>query len=151
MKNVKTALYCDKSKWKDGPWTNEVDRLEWIDVMTGLPCLILRNKSMGFLCGYVGVTSKHPCFGKHVDVEIHGGLTFSARCHGHDVDDVCHEAADEEAWWFGFDCAHLFDLNPFMFTRHAIEEFNAREVYRDISYVQQECKSLARQLRKVQE
>lgn len=145
MKNVKTALYCDKSQWGTGPWENEVDRLEWIDLMTGLPCLILRHKDSGHLCGYVGVHQKHPFFGKpydDVDVKVHGGLTFSARCYGHDDDDVCHDSL-EEAWWFGFDCAHCFDFRPST-TKYRAQE--PREVYRDISFVQHQCKSLARQL-----
>ena len=58
----------------------------------------------GFGCGYVGVDSSHPWFGKHydnLDVDIHGGLTWSeAFKPNHKPDGL---------WWLGFDTAHSGD------------------------------------------
>ena len=41
----------DKATWGDGPWLTEIDKRQWQDERTGLPCLIVRNESGGNLCG----------------------------------------------------------------------------------------------------
>lgn len=51
----------DKSKWGDGPWHREPDKMQWQDEATGLPCLIVRNHG-GAWCGYVGVNDGHPLY-----------------------------------------------------------------------------------------
>lgn len=53
----------DKSSWGDGPWQNEPDELRWPDEPTSLPCVILRNRHFGTLCGYVGIAPGHALFG----------------------------------------------------------------------------------------
>lgn len=115
----------DKSDWPRGPWDNEPDKLQWQDVATGLPCLIVRGP-MGALCGYVGVSPGHPWYGQSYDdvrradgedVAIHGGLTYSGGCK-HSPDPafgVCHIPAPgqpDDVWWHGFDCGHAWDLIP---------------------------------------
>lgn len=91
----------DKSAWPRGPWDDEPDKKQWQDGVTGLPCLIVRNR-VGALCGYVGVPKSHPAHGMDYgvsmydsegneramspaeqalyDVQVHGGLTFSSSC-----------------------------------------------------------------------
>jgi hypothetical protein len=139
----------DKSSWGPGPWQDEADKIQWQDEPTGLPCLVVRGP-VGALCGYVGVSEGHPAFRKEygsVDVECHGGLTFSDFCA--DAEDesshICHVPAPGEpdhVWWFGFDCAHCWDLSPTMakFASHDAQ-------YRSMSYVRGQCRELARQLK----
>jgi hypothetical protein len=58
-----------------GPWVDEVDKVQWQDDATGLPCLVKRNH-MGAWCGYVGVSKGHPLFEDteaDYKVEPHGG------------------------------------------------------------------------------
>ena len=170
---MKTVEYrsVDKSGWGDGPWQQEPDKVQWQDEATGLPCLIVRNLS-GALCGYVGVAEGHPWFGigysDRIDrveteerdwsaptpdglIEVHGGLTFSGLCNPSAPEDrgICHKPAPGEpdhVWWFGFDCAHAWDLSPGRLTRFWSEP---DEVYRDITYVRRQVVSLAGQLAKV--
>lgn len=52
----------DKESWGVGPWTDEPDKVSWVDEETGLDCMIVRNYG-GALCGYVGVPETHPLFG----------------------------------------------------------------------------------------
>lgn len=52
----------DKGSWGPGPWRDEIDKAQWVDELTGLDCLIVRNR-MGGLCGYVGVPESHPLHG----------------------------------------------------------------------------------------
>lgn len=152
----------DKTEWERGPWDDEPDKMQWQDEDTGLPCLIVRNNG-GALCGYVGVTEGHPAFGVEYDnvrnaegdwIEVHGGLTFSDFCaHGGDESRfVCHvpdEGEPDRVWWLGFDCAHSGDLSPGYdkLRRDHGMNFDCRESYRSLRYVQNQCARLAQQLK----
>ena len=143
-------------KWGPGPWADEPNRELWKS--QGLDCLINRN-AMGAWCGYVGLQKGHPYYGRTygdlelsgIDLEIHGGLTYSEYCAG----EICHPHDENEApvFWLGFDCAHAFDLCPSMHARRNYDlswpkfgDGTLRERYRDIDFVKAEVESLAKQL-----
>ena len=126
----------DKEKWPAGPWKSEPDLLYWMTNL-GLPALIRRNRGFGHLTGYVGVPNGHRDFKRKYDslsYSVHGGLSFA---------DYWPEFPDH--WWIGFDCNHEGDFAPMR-----PREFNfmdeSPDSYRTISYVKQECESLARQI-----
>ena len=146
-----------KDDWPTGEWTDEHDLEVWTDDATGYRCLIVRA-NQGHLCGYVEVPENHPwnslSYRDHPDgievadddwfapriygsIDVHGGLTFSG-----DRTQVVGSG-----WWFGFDCAHLYDLSPTML-RDGYHSTSA-STYRDLGYVRRECASLARQLAEV--
>ena len=115
----------DRSTWGDGPWTGEPDKVQWVDPITDLDCLIHRSPVTGSLCGYVGVAEGHPCFevsySEHPAEQLsaHGGLTFANFCQEcdpkHPHMGICHDAYDgrpERVWWLGFDCALLWTSRP---------------------------------------
>jgi len=135
--------YVDKSTWTDGPWKDEIDKRQWSDEETGLPCLIVRN-SMGALCGYVGVQPGHPVYEQRYtsvqDVQVHGGLTFSGRSNCCERSIVVEPGESDDVWWLGFDCSHLGDITPMRLSCYSDEH------YRDIDYVARECRSMAKQL-----
>lgn len=169
----------DKSTWGDGPWQDEPDKMQWVDDATDLDCLIVRNGG-GALCGYVGVPPEHPwhgvgyseCFrGSDCDTdpddywcenrpdaatEVHGGLTFADSCHdtGDPSKGICHipePGRPDDVWWFGFDCAHAYDLCPASDARLRESGFDPRryevgETYKDVAYVKREIANLAQQL-----
>ncbi len=141
------------------PWETEPDRVEF--KYKGFDCLIQRvdRKYSGHLCGYVAVKKDHPWFGKGysdegVDVDVHGGLTYSHSCQGL----VCHKNDEDEqpVWWFGFDCAHYDDLRPTndLFSESmglpAFEYDAGVRSYKTIDFVTREIKHLARQLKSAQ-
>jgi hypothetical protein len=158
---MKTIEYrtVDKSSWPRGPWDDEPDKKQWPDATTGLPCMIVRNPRYGNLCGYVGVTAGHPLYGKsysdeQINISVHGSLTFSDGCdHGPEETSICHIPGDgepDDVFWFGFDCAHAFDLSPgmaAMFKGVGLTHtpFN-RDTYRTMEYVENEVRNLAAQL-----
>lgn len=156
---MKTIEYrfIDKSDWERGAWDNEPDKVQWPDPATGLPCLAVRSPHTGSWCGYVGVEEGHRYFGvdyNDVDIDCHGGPTFSAFCSGKEHG-ICHLPAPGEAdkvWWLGFDCAHAFDLMPNIAAKMkhlAIEDkftFMNWDTYRNLAYVQAECARIAQQL-----
>lgn len=147
--------------WVPGPWDAEPDKVVWVDEATDLDCMVRRGGG-GAWCGYVGVPTSHPWHGDSYNdvpghVSVHGGLTFAADCDddAEPSTGICHvpePGRDRHVWWFGFDCAHAFDLVP----RHVglyddldLPAAPERDVYRDLAYVVAETRSLAEQLRKV--
>lgn len=155
----------DKSGWGEGPWQNEPDKVQFTDLKTGLPCLIVRSGMSGALCGYVGVSSSHPFFERdysEIDshVNVHGGLTYANFCQpGEPEHGICHVVDDGEdghVWWLGFDCGHAFDYTPGFEARmkDAVPEWPLKEFgranpmvsYKSIEYVKHEIAELAEQL-----
>lgn len=57
--------HFNKRDWGKGPWLNEPDKLQFSKC--GYPCLVLRNSSLGSLCGYVAVPPGHPAYGLHYE------------------------------------------------------------------------------------
>jgi hypothetical protein len=148
----------DKSDWGVGEWQSEPDKVQWIDAATNLDCLAVRGPH-GAWCGYVGVASEHPAFGKgygDVDVDVHGGLTFAHECcEGPENRAICHlpfAGRTDNVWWLGFDCAHCFDQSPGSDARlRRIASYRGPiplpdEVYRPLAYVREQCATLAAQL-----
>lgn len=122
---VMVETWIEKDNWGDGPWQTEPDRVLWRH--NGIVCLALRHVRWGNWCAYVGVGPDHP-YHRHSESDVpeavqeaaHGGLTFAGECMDDDRpmrERVCHVPEPGEAdelWWFGFDCAHGFDLAPGM-------------------------------------
>ena len=142
----------DRSGWPAGPWDGEPDYMQW--EYLGHPCIAVRNP-LGNWCGYAGVHPGHLAYGRHyeeVDVQAHGGLTYSGGCRGA----ICHtpKPGEPPTRWLGFDCAHAGDLVPGMLRLH--ERFNFRgpsdddlfsgDVYRTLGYVRHEVEELVDQL-----
>jgi hypothetical protein len=140
----------EKSKWGDGPWQNEPDRVEFHHA--GLACILHRNR-VGTWCGYVGVPPTHPAHGKRyddVDVSVHGGLTYADHCMENGP--ICHVPAPgepDDLYWFGWDAAHYTDLSPgIVATLRELGSTRDRsdEIYRDVTYARNQTESLAEQL-----
>lgn len=155
----------DKKDWGPGDWSDEPDKVQWPDAVTGLPCLAVRNPHGGNWCGYVGVVEGHPWHRQDCNdvktadgdyVDAHGGLTFSGAC-AETADPskhICHvpdEGEPDGVWWLGFDCAHAWDISPASIAsvrKNDLSGFWAPgpdEIYRTLAYVKQECAGLARQ------
>lgn len=149
------------------PWETEPDQAQWTDEKTGLDCLIVRG-DLGALSGYVGVPPQHPWHGMSraevgMGVEVHGNLTYSgAICFTpddqEDAERMTQILAEGRAlretgglfvlWWFGFDCAHAWDLVPMRQGLATIlEEYGmANPQYRTFAYVRKQVTRLAAQL-----
>lgn len=132
----------DKSAWGDGPWQSEPDELQFEHA--GLQCVVLRNARGGNLNGYVAVPESNPWHGKaygELPVDVHGGLTFSG------------EMRNRSGYFFGFDCAHAWDLCPGWTAYPASFGWptDSYEVYRDLAYVESNVRRLADQLASVYE
>lgn len=157
MREYTNNQHYHKESWGKGPWENEPDKATWVDKDTGLACMFHRN-TLGALCGYVGVPNTHPVYKQHydkVDVDVHGGLTFAGLCsHGEDESyGICHvpePGQPDDVWWLGFDCAHLYDLSPYMNARPNLVEITNDCTYRDRAYVEDQIEKLASQLKQME-
>ena len=108
-----------------GEWSGEPDLLEFEAL--GFKCKVMRNTSLGHLCGYIAIGADHPWHGKccsEIDADVHGGLTY---CKDGEV---------------GFDCAHAGDLVPKM---SYLQTADLGETYKGLGFVVGELISLAKQ------
>jgi len=145
--------YCDEHKdihfhkadEKVSEWLDEPDRDEF--EYAGLKCLILRHPEIGHLCGYVAVPKGYLCYGRHHDhlpyddifpIQVHGGLTWSKSGDG--------KTWPEGYWWLGFDCAHAWDLAPYMLGLIPHTPIGIHGTYRNLQYVREETGKLASQI-----
>lgn len=158
MERIEYRDVVDKTTWPRGEWDNEPDKIQWQDEATGLPCIIRRHAHGGFLCGYVGVPDSHPWHGRaHNEspdgpdsiIETHYGLTYSDLCDPAEADyGICHKPGEGEpdhVWWFGFDCGHYMDFAPGI-EWNSHPSFLKDQEYRNVGYVAEECRKLAKQL-----
>lgn len=106
------------------------------------------------------------------DLDVHGGVTFTDVCQDTNKEHgVCHVPAagrSDHVWWIGFDCAHAWDWSPKFdgdplgvipapslgaVARHLSDavDFGGgfETTYKDLDYVQQEIRSLAKQIKAV--
>jgi hypothetical protein len=148
---------AEKTEYPDGPWQGEPDKVQWVDRATRLPCLIVRGP-VGALCGYAGVTPGHPLFRKPShdegvqDLSCARDINYARGCdHYPDPSQgICHipePGASDDVWWFGFDCAHCFDLVPGFL--HLFQYGEVRLLglkYRDIDWAARAVTKLAAQL-----
>jgi hypothetical protein len=128
---------------------------------SGYRAMVLFNET-GHRCGYVEIPRSHPCFEKEhsdVDVNVHGGLTFSA------YSNVLPYASPEGFWVLGFDCIHYGDANDLeAYERysnmgyvpktqegisHIFDMIFSDGVVRTLDFVVDECESLANQLKEM--
>lgn len=153
---MKTLNFIEKSNWPDGPWKNEPDKVTWIDEETGLDCMARRAPSVGAWCGYVGIKEGHPLYGKSysssefLNIIVHGDLSYSDYCQEEEKETgICHISEDDDkVYWIGFDCAHGSDVAPIM--SETMSFLFPDITYKDLEYVKNECKELARQLKEIE-
>lgn len=127
-----------------GQWSIEYDNVEWIDEDTGLTCIVRRHTGLGSLSGYIRIPEEHSLykakFGdkKILDLEVHGGISF-----------VHFWDKGHTDFRIGFDCGHAFDYKPLLSELSKVELNLTNSEYRSMKYVREECKRLAKQIRRV--
>lgn len=133
------------------PWEREPNEVDFEH--EGMPCRLRRGPGgLSHWCGYVGVPAAHPFWGLDYSqpapklntspesaLDVHGGVTYAG-----DHAPMCEP---DGYWYFGFDCAHAGDLVPGM-VRRGRERYG---VYRDVAFVEAECRKLAEQLYRIAE
>jgi hypothetical protein len=129
------------------PWKDEPDFAYYTDKNTGLDYCINRSVELGFLCGYVIITKEEIELLVSIidDFDVHGGVSF--------CDELTFKYINS-SFAIGFDCGHARDLAPFQFaeeynfiySKQSLKHKLKNDIYRDIKYVQNECKKLVAQV-----
>jgi len=104
----------------------------------GFKCHIRRvnPEYTGHLCGYLEIPLNHPVYGMDYNeieefydygLPAHGGLTFASEV--------------DNAYWIGFDCAHLGDVCP-AYPRGERNLKCSGDTYKTMNYVEQNIKEI---------
>lgn len=119
------------------PWDDEPDFVYFKHKETGLNYFIRRTPEIGILCGYVIVGKKAlELLNLTKDsFDVHGGITF--------FDKFYIQEVGFSGYAIGFDCGHSGDLVPGISND---PDLMSSYTYRDLKYVQNECKKLAKQV-----
>lgn len=141
----------DRTGWESGEWDTEPDRVDFKHA--GFACFLLRNTG-GAWCGYVGVPKGHPSYEQdynEVGVDVHGGLTYGAKCDGHHICHVPAPGEPDDLFWLGFDCNHCWDRAPGFRARERalgmpMLRDDRQSEYRTMAYARGEVERLADQL-----
>jgi hypothetical protein len=112
---------------------------EWV-TEAGYPAQVVAHPA-GHRCGYVTVPDNHPCYGVDYDecmhIEVHGGLTFA------------------DGGTFGFDCAHYDDApDPALMSanyKKLNDAWPQDGAVRTLDYCIEQCESMARQFKALEE
>ena len=120
---------------------------DWI-TESGLRAVVVMAHH-GCRCGYVGVPKDHNLYGvEYSDLyddfypEVHGGLTYSR-------DSSSNYPVESDLWWFGYDCAHLWDAPSPEYMQQNPDHYQWLEpgaMHRSLNYCVTECENLANQL-----
>jgi hypothetical protein len=124
-------------------------RIESDFMYEGQRCVVIAQPS-GVRYGYVGVPKDHPFFGKLSDdkdiesLQVHGGVGYAGNAY--------LEGLNGGLWWISFHCGHDFGgVDPSILNdkyKEFISFWDGPE-FRTREYVEEECRSLAKQLSKV--
>lgn len=131
-----------KQTWGPGEWQDEPD--QEVFEYRGYKCYLVRN-NYGAWCGYIQIPADHEIIRESygdIDIEVHGGVTYGQIGHW--------MFPDETGYFLGFDCAHYGDQVPFRLSDPAYKlmcpGLYESEIYKNIEFARNECKSMINQL-----
>ena len=133
-------MLCGGSKIITPEWETENDRCDWY--FDEFHCIALRHPTLKHFCGYLILPEDHNYYGKDYDnipIDVHGGLTYAGK-----------NSLLNEEWCIGFDCGHFNDYSPGIANLIGMTELMSKDpevtmVYRNITFMRKELKSLAHQ------
>lgn len=120
----------------------------------GYNCLIIRHKTMLYLCGFVAVNEDSIFFGSdplNLDFKVHGSVTVGfPGLDNNWKEDLYYKPLTDETgkslWWLGFDCGHTGDLTPIDLLLDSVLDMNDNRTYKNLEYVENELKYLVDQI-----
>lgn len=157
MNNVIFIEFYNKKNFPPGKWLREPDLCSWEQY--DLPCLAIRDMSMGVWKGFVGLSDDHPFFNKPItdllknqDVmdfffAIHGGLCTSGRL------PLKYKEFSKNFWWLGMEASHGTDLMPLLKLDIGadvdVSKLFSGQTYKDLLFIRRETNKLAKHLSKI--
>lgn len=155
MSNIITIEFFNKKDFPPGIWLKEPDLCLWH--YQHVPCLALRDMSMGIWKGFVGLDANHFLYEKNMDYIlnlpqaldlfriIHGGLSTAGRVankyHGY----------GKNYWWIGMEASQGSDLMPLLnLDQSDMSKILSNQTYKDLHFIRRETNKLAKYLIKLE-
>lgn len=152
MNNIVFIEFYNKQNFPPGKWLSEPDLCFWENE---LPCLAIRDMSMGIWKGFVAINEKHPFHGKPVEellktpegmdifMAVHGGLSGAGR-----LPPKFKEHA-KNFWWLGIETSQGGDLMPLIKLDADMAKMTSHQTYKDFRFIRREVNKLAKYVLKV--
>lgn len=134
---------------------NEPDLCVWEHK---LPCLAIRDMSLGIWKGFVAIDNKHPFYGKTVDdllklsegIEIfssvYGGMSGAGRL------PAKYKEFAKGHWWIGVETSHGGDFMPLLKLDNSdpdMAKMTSNQTYKDLRFIRREVNKLADLIAKI--
>jgi hypothetical protein len=162
MNNVVYLEFNNKKSFPKGVWLNEPDFCKWESYK--LPCLAIRDMSLGVWKGFVGIDSSHIFHNKIAKecMEVNGALDIYKDVHGgicsagllppkyRDLDKYISEDYSN-LWWIGMETSNGLDYMPLLKIEliPGMENLLRNQTYKDFSFIRKEVNKLAKHLVKI--
>jgi len=156
VSNVIFIEFFDKKHFPPGKWLSEPDLCSWEQY--NLPCLALRDMSMGIWKGFVGLAEGHPFYNHTMDeliknadlmeifFAVYGGLSGAGRLAAK------YKEFSKNYWWLGIETSHGSDLMPLlkmeMNDNPEMAKLLSGQTYKDLQFIRRETNKLAKLLSK---
>ena len=155
VSNVIFIEFFNKKNFPPGKWLNEPDLCAWDHK---LPCLALRDMSMGVWKGFVAIDEQHPFYEKKVEElltipraleifqAVYGGICGTGRL------PPKYKEFAKNYWWVGIETAHGGDLMPLLkldMSDAEMVKMQSNQTYKDLKFIRKETNKLANLLSKI--
>lgn len=139
-----------------GKWLNEPDLCFWYYM--DLPCLAVRDMSMGIWKGFVGLEEKHSLYDKTMEYivalpqaldlfrSVYGGLSGAGKL------SPKYQSYAKSCWWIGIETSQGGDLMPLLKLDQSdpvLAKLVSNQSYKDLHFIRRETNKLAKQLIKL--
>lgn len=154
--NVIFIEFYDKKSFPPGKWIHEPDLCSWEQY--NLPCLALRDMSIGVWKGFVGVSEGHPFYNLNIDdllknseameifFSVYGGISGAGRLSSK------YKEIAKNHWWIGIETTHGGDLMPLLRMDTSdpdMAKLLSGQTYKDLRFIRRETNRLAKYLSKL--
>jgi hypothetical protein len=153
VSNVITIEFFSKKDFPPGIWLKEPDLCFWY--YDGLPCLAVRDMSMGIWKGFVGLDIEHSLYEKTIDhiTQIpealdlfraaYGGLSGAGKL------SPKYQNYAKNCWWIGIETTQGSDLMPLLKLDQSDNDMSkllSNQSYKDLHFIRRATNKLAKQL-----
>jgi hypothetical protein len=156
VSNIITIEFFNKKDFPPGVWLKEPDLCSWH--YRGVPCLAIRDMSMGIWKGFVGLEETHPLYGKTINSILEMPRAFDLfRCAYGGLSKVGklsnkYASYAKNYWWMGIETSRGNDLMPLLKLDQIdpdMAKLLSNQTYKDLHFIRRETNKLVIQLLKL--
>lgn len=152
MSNVIFIDFFNKKGFPPGKWIHEPDLCAWEN---NLPCLVIRDMSLGVWKGFVAIDEQHPFFEKQIEElllipealeifqDVYGGISATGRL------PPKYKEFAKNYWWVGIETTHGGDLMPLLkldMSEPEMSKLLSNQTYKDLHFIRKETNKLSKLL-----